>query len=79
MRSAIISTIRAASSTPRQSRRLVDAEDVDRFKALTDKLVKQYDAYEPLPGLHVKGELTLGENIADSPGWRSRYEPITCR
>ncbi len=43
-------------------------EDVTRFKAFTDQLVAQYDAYEPLPGLHIKGELTLGENIADLAG-----------
>lgn len=42
--------------------------DVTRFKALTDTLSKQYDAYEPLPGEHVKGALTLGENIADLAG-----------
>jgi putative endopeptidase len=41
---------------------------VSRFTALTDKLVKQYDAYEPLPGLHVQGALTLGENMADLAG-----------
>ncbi|MCF3711084.1 M13-type metalloendopeptidase, partial [Salmonella enterica] len=35
--------------------------DVAAFKARTGALVKQYDAYEPLPGLHVKGALTLGE------------------
>ena len=28
----------------------------------------QYDSYEPLPGLHVNGKLTMGENIADLPG-----------
>ena len=44
------------------------AQDVANFKGLTDKLVKQYDAYEPLPGEHVKGALTLGENIADLAG-----------
>ncbi|HEX7873605.1 MAG TPA: M13-type metalloendopeptidase [Sphingobium sp.] len=42
--------------------------DVARFKGLTDRLVKQYDAYQPLPGEHVKGQLTLGENIADLAG-----------
>jgi len=42
--------------------------DVKRFKGLTDRLVKQYDAYEALPGEHVKGQLTLGENIADLAG-----------
>ncbi|WP_306591316.1 M13 family metallopeptidase [Geothrix sp. 21YS21S-4] len=43
-------------------------EDVKRFTALTDKVVKQYAAYEPLPGTHVNGELTLGENMADLAG-----------
>ncbi|AEG50051.1 Endothelin-converting enzyme 1 [Sphingobium chlorophenolicum L-1] len=42
--------------------------DVANFKALTDKLVKQYDAYEPFPGAHVKGAFTLGENIGDLAG-----------
>ena len=43
-------------------------EDVKRFTALTDQVVKQYAAYEPLPGTHVNGELTLGENMADLAG-----------
>jgi len=43
-------------------------EDVKRFTALTDQVVKQYAAYEPLPGSHVNGELTLGENMADLAG-----------
>ena len=43
-------------------------EDIKRFSALTDKVVKQYAAYEPLPGVHVNGELTLGENMADLAG-----------
>lgn len=44
--------------------------DTDRknFEALTDRLVKQYDAYQPLPGMHVQGKLTLGENIGDLAG-----------
>lgn len=44
------------------------AEDVTRFTALADGLVRQYDAYQPLPGLNVQGRLTLGENIADLVG-----------
>jgi putative endopeptidase len=31
-------------------------------------LGEQYDAYEPLPGLHVNGAFTMGENIADNAG-----------
>ncbi len=42
--------------------------DVAAFKVRTDALAAQYDAYEPLPGMHVKGGLTLGENIADLAG-----------
>ena len=30
--------------------------------------MQQYDAYEPLPGLHINGQQTLGENIADVAG-----------
>ncbi len=50
------------------------AEDVKRFTALTDKVVKQYAAYETLPGTHVNGELTLGENIADLAGANVSYD-----
>src|SRR4029079_15030811 len=28
----------------------------------------QYSAFEPLPGVHINGELTMGENIADLGG-----------
>ena len=45
-----------------------------RFKGLTDKLVAQYAAYEVLPGTHVNGELTLGENIADLAGLTVAYD-----
>lgn len=42
--------------------------DVAAFKGLTDKIVKQYDQYEPLPGLRIQGALTQGENIGDLAG-----------
>jgi putative endopeptidase len=42
--------------------------DLDKFKAKTQALVAQYAAYEPVPGYHLNGELTLGENIADNAG-----------
>jgi predicted metalloendopeptidase len=44
------------------------AADHKNFKAKTTALVNQYNAFEPLPGYHVNGELTLGENIADNSG-----------
>jgi len=49
-------------------------QDVERFNALTADLVKQYDLYEPLPGQHVQGQLTLGENIADLAGLTVAHE-----
>jgi len=44
--------------------------DADRaaFKTRTAMLVKQFNEFEPIPGQHVNGELTLGENIADLGG-----------
>jgi putative endopeptidase len=49
-------------------------EDEARFKAKTDMLVKQYNAFEPVPGYHVNGELTLGENIGDNSGLAIAYK-----
>ncbi len=43
-------------------------QDRTSFDAKTAALVKQYDAFEPLPGLHINGQRTLGENIADNAG-----------
>jgi putative endopeptidase len=48
-------------------------EDAAHFKAATDKLVAQYDAYEALPGLKLNGTQTLGENIADVAGLQAAY------
>ena len=43
-------------------------EDAAQFKERADLLSTQYSAMEPLPGLHLKGDVTLGENIADLGG-----------
>jgi endothelin-converting enzyme/putative endopeptidase len=37
------------------------------------ELVKQYDSYEPIPGVHIKGQLTLGENLGDLGGLEVAY------
>ncbi|UPG85341.1 M13 family metallopeptidase [Luteibacter aegosomatis] len=43
--------------------------DDDRaFRHRANALIQQYDAFEPLPGVHVDGRRTLGENIADLGG-----------
>jgi putative endopeptidase len=42
--------------------------DSKEFHARLDKYEKQIDSYEPLPGMHVNGKLTMGENVADLAG-----------
>jgi len=49
-------------------------EDHAKFKAQTELLIKEYDAFEPVPGFHVNGALTLGENIADIAGIEIAYK-----
>ena len=44
-----------------------------RFSERATRLGSQYDSYEPLPGLHVNGELTMGENIGDLGGLEMAY------
>jgi putative endopeptidase len=44
------------------------ADDLKSFTTATEALAKQYDGYEPLPGQHINGHLTLGENLADLAG-----------
>jgi putative endopeptidase len=53
------------------------AEDHAKFKAKTEKLNKEYDAFEPVPGFHINGALTLGENIADIAGIEIAYKAYT--
>ena len=52
--------------------------DADRakFDARTQKLADQFNAYEPLPGKHVNGKLTLGENTADLGGLNAAYDAL---
>jgi endothelin-converting enzyme/putative endopeptidase len=43
-------------------------EDEVKFNDRADCMVKQYDAIEAVPGVHLNGKLTLGENLADLGG-----------
>ena len=43
-------------------------QDEENFNARADCEVKQYDAIEAVPGVHLNGKLTLGENLADLGG-----------
>ena len=49
-------------------------EDHKSFAAKTRMLIEQYNAFSPVPGYHVNGELTLGENIADNAGLAIAYK-----
>jgi putative endopeptidase len=44
------------------------AQDTERFNAAAKKMADQFDAYEPIKGLHINGKASLGENIADYGG-----------
>jgi putative endopeptidase len=50
-----------------------NAADQKRFKELADCFVKEYAGFSPVPGVHLNGELTLGENTADNGGIRLAY------
>ena len=50
------------------------ADDRARFQAKADAMIKQYDAFSPLPGYNVNGALTLGENIGDNSGVAIAYK-----
>ena len=43
-------------------------QDEAEFKKRAEVMVKQFDEFEPLPGYHINGKATLGENIADLGG-----------
>jgi putative endopeptidase len=48
--------------------------DTAAFQSRLDKLEAEYNAYEPLPGMHVNGKLTMGENVADLAGLTTAHD-----
>jgi putative endopeptidase len=51
-------------------------KSADEYNKRRKAVVAQYNAYEALPGLHVNGELTQGENIADIGGLKLAYAAL---
>ncbi|MGA8806728.1 MAG: M13 family metallopeptidase [Thermoanaerobaculia bacterium] len=49
-------------------------DDFAHFSSAADRLAAEFDTYEPLPGMHVNGKLTLSENIADVAGLSASYD-----
>jgi putative endopeptidase len=50
--------------------------DAKAFDARAQLVVDEYNGFEALPGLHVNGKLTLGENLADLGGVHIAYEAM---
>ncbi len=50
--------------------------DLRNFRDRGKALVSQFNKYQPLPGLTVQGEFTLGENIGDLGGLNAAYEGL---
>ena len=48
--------------------------DLAAFRQQGKALADQYSTYQPLPGLHVNGPLTLGENLADLAGLQASLD-----
>lgn len=49
-------------------------EDAKAYATRTDLMVKQYEAFQPLPGMTINGRMTLGENIADLGGLKVAWD-----
>jgi predicted metalloendopeptidase len=52
------------------------SESAAKFKDRSQAVVQQYSEYEPIPGVHINGELTEGENIADIGGVKLAYAAL---
>ena len=50
------------------------AQDQARFREASQALVRQYNAYQAFPDLHLNGELTLGEDLSDLAGLAAAYD-----
>jgi putative endopeptidase len=52
--------------------------DADRaaFQKRLDCEIGEYDRFEPVPGVHLNGKLTLGENTADNGGIRIAWQAL---
>jgi putative endopeptidase len=69
-----VDVLGAEFDTAFAERRWWTAEDLARFEAAADPLVRQFSAYRPFPDLTVNGALTRTENVADLAGLTAAFE-----
>jgi endothelin-converting enzyme/putative endopeptidase len=48
-------------------------KDEEAFNKLAECIEEEYSSFQPIPGVHIRGKLTLGENTADNGGLRLAY------
>ncbi|MDQ2950019.1 MAG: M13 family metallopeptidase [Acidobacteriota bacterium] len=48
-------------------------QDAQEFEKRADCFIKEYASFSPVPGVHLNGKLTLGENTADNGGMRLAF------
>ncbi len=72
--SHFVDTLGADYEPDGRLRRWWTAADAAAFDAAAEPLVRQFSAYEPLPGRHVDGRLTRPENVADLAGLTAAFE-----
>ncbi|MDE1154798.1 MAG: M13 family metallopeptidase [Acidobacteriaceae bacterium] len=51
-------------------------EDKSKFESRTSCLADEYSSFESVPGTHLNGRLTLGENTADNGGLRIAFQAL---
>jgi len=49
-------------------------DDADKFKTRAQKVVDEFNGFNPIDTMHIKGALTLGENLADLGGMNVAYQ-----
>jgi predicted metalloendopeptidase len=57
-----------------RNRRWWTPEDLARFQAAAEPLIKQFAGYRPFPDVAINGKLTLSENIADLGGLAAAFD-----
>jgi putative endopeptidase len=72
--SHFVDTLGAEYEVDGRARRWWTPEDISRFEASNEPLVRQFSGYRPFPDLPIDGKLTLSENIADLGGLAAAFD-----